>query len=194
MGLTRCVVHVHTAASMSMAGSSWSGESIENEATPTPRSPTVWHTAVAAEPAGSDEPNDFSEQFLALVRQSVTGALDVTCRPDGWRVRVCRPISHSGRVRVRMNSEAESCGPASAQSNTTEFSLDRVPDTARTMIGQARLENVRQCIRTVCAENVPGDFAELGAWSGGCGIYAKACIDVYDSQVSFGPRLARETE
>jgi hypothetical protein len=75
------------------------------------------------------------------------------------------------------------------QSNTTQFSLHRVPDTARTMIGQARLENVRQCIRTVCVENVPGDFAELGAWSGGCGIYAKACIDVYDSQVSVCPRL-----
>lgn len=29
-----------------------------------------------------------------------------------------------------------------------------------------------------------GDFAELGCWSGGCGIWAKACIDVYGAQVS----------
>ena len=66
---------------MRMAGSSCSGESVENDATLTPRLPTVWHTAGAAEPAGAEADGacDFSEKFLALVRQSVTGAMAGGC-------------------------------------------------------------------------------------------------------------------
>jgi hypothetical protein len=114
--LTRCVVHVHTASSMSMAGSSCSGESIENDATLTPCSPTVWHTAVAAEPAGADSEVacDFSEQYLALVRQSVTGALDVTCQADGWRVSCILPWGKKPwpllrRLRQHNNPSSEDC-------------------------------------------------------------------------------------
>ena len=33
------------------------------------------------------EPNPFAEMYLDLVLQSVVGALDVSCRADGWRVR-----------------------------------------------------------------------------------------------------------
>ena len=61
--------------------------------------------------------------------------------------------------------------------------MGRIPDTARTMIGDKRLENVRLCVEIVCKEGIEGDFAELGCWSGGCGIWAKACFNVYGSQV-----------
>ena len=67
------------------------------------------------------------------------------------------------------------------QSNKDEFGLTRIPDTARTMIGTKRLENVRECIETVCKDGIVGDFAELGCWSGGCGIWAKACFEVYNT-------------
>jgi O-methyltransferase len=41
------------------------------------------------------------------------------------------------------------------------------PPTAETMIGTARLANVRWCAETALHEEVPGDFAECGVWRGG---------------------------
>eukprot|EP00976_Prorocentrum_cordatum_P074017 1181359-Prorocentrum_minimum.AAC.2 len=42
------------------------------------------------EPPASDDATTtvdaFAEMYLDLVLQSVVGALDVSCRPDGWRV------------------------------------------------------------------------------------------------------------
>ena len=63
------------------------------------------------------------------------------------------------------------------------------PSHAHTMIGLARLRNLRQLITQVLDENIPGDLIETGVWRGG------ACI--YMSRVAGGlwdqgpPRLGR---
>lgn len=50
------------------------------------------------------------------------------------------------------------------------------PGMAFTMIGRARMRNIRDLIARAVAENVPGDFAECGVWRGGACIYARACL------------------
>ncbi|WP_370249113.1 TylF/MycF family methyltransferase [Nocardioides sp.] len=50
------------------------------------------------------------------------------------------------------------------------------PADAETMVGLKRLANVRQCLESVIADGVPGDFIETGAWRGGTCIYARAVL------------------
>jgi len=50
------------------------------------------------------------------------------------------------------------------------------PADAETMVGLKRLANVRECLESVIADGVPGDFIETGAWRGGTCIYARAIL------------------
>jgi O-methyltransferase len=50
------------------------------------------------------------------------------------------------------------------------------PPHAETMIGLARLANVRQLTQTAIADNVPGDLVETGLWRGGTAIYLRAIL------------------
>lgn len=50
------------------------------------------------------------------------------------------------------------------------------PATAETMVGLARLANVRECIESVLADEVPGDLVETGVWRGGTAIYMRAVL------------------
>ncbi len=53
------------------------------------------------------------------------------------------------------------------------------PMQADTMIGMRRLENIRQCVETVLADNVPGDLIETGVWRGGASIFMKAVLEAH---------------
>ena len=50
------------------------------------------------------------------------------------------------------------------------------PPTAETMIGRARLDNVRWACETAIAEGVPGDFVETGVWRGGATILMRGVL------------------
>jgi len=54
------------------------------------------------------------------------------------------------------------------------------PESAETMIGMKRLDNLHYCIRDVLARNVPGDFIECGAWRGGATIFMRAALLAYN--------------
>jgi len=54
------------------------------------------------------------------------------------------------------------------------------PPAGHTMVGTARLRNIRMALEAVVADGVPGDFMELGVWRGGACIFAKALLDVLD--------------
>jgi O-methyltransferase len=55
-----------------------------------------------------------------------------------------------------------------------------LPYNAETMIGHKRLQNVRECIEKVLADNIPGDLIETGVWRGGCTIFMRAVLMAYD--------------
>jgi hypothetical protein len=50
------------------------------------------------------------------------------------------------------------------------------PTQAPTMIGEARIENIRQCIERVVADDVPGDLIETGVWRGGAVIFMRGVL------------------
>jgi len=50
------------------------------------------------------------------------------------------------------------------------------PATAATMIGTARMRNLRALVERVLAEDIPGDFIETGVWRGGACIYMRAIL------------------
>jgi O-methyltransferase len=54
------------------------------------------------------------------------------------------------------------------------------PESAETMIGLKRLDNLHRCIQDVLAQNVPGDLIECGAWRGGATIFMRAALFAYN--------------
>lgn len=50
------------------------------------------------------------------------------------------------------------------------------PMTAHTMIGQARMDNLRACIETVLSQQIPGDLIETGVWRGGACIFMRGIL------------------
>ena len=53
------------------------------------------------------------------------------------------------------------------------------PADAETMIGMKRMANVRACVESVIADQVPGDLIETGAWRGGSTIYMRAILKAH---------------
>ncbi|MFA7243612.1 MAG: TylF/MycF/NovP-related O-methyltransferase [Sulfuricellaceae bacterium] len=51
---------------------------------------------------------------------------------------------------------------------------------AHTMIGQARLDNIHQCLDTIIAEKIPGDLIETGVWKGGATIFMRGYLMAHD--------------
>jgi hypothetical protein len=57
------------------------------------------------------------------------------------------------------------------------------PRTAETMVGTARLANVRHAVETVLAEDVPGDLIETGVWRGGVTILMRGILEAWGDAV-----------
>lgn len=54
-------------------------------------------------------------------------------------------------------------------------------NSGESMIGRVRLTQVREAVRTVLEEDVPGHFIETGVWKGGACIVARAAFEAYGS-------------
>ena len=53
------------------------------------------------------------------------------------------------------------------------------PVLALSMIGVARMDNVRSCIESVLKDRVPGDLIETGVWRGGAAIFMRGVLKAY---------------
>jgi len=53
------------------------------------------------------------------------------------------------------------------------------PNTAETMIGLKRINNIQYCIEQIVANGVRGDLIETGVWRGGACIFMRALLKVY---------------
>jgi O-methyltransferase len=56
------------------------------------------------------------------------------------------------------------------------------PAVAHTMVGVKRMDNLRDCILQVLADNIPGDIIETGVWRGGASIFAKGILKAFGDQ------------
>jgi len=56
------------------------------------------------------------------------------------------------------------------------------PRTAHTMVGVARLNNLKDLVERTIREEVPGDYIETGVWRGGCCILMRAILSTYDDR------------
>src|SRR6185503_7901225 len=50
------------------------------------------------------------------------------------------------------------------------------PVHAETMVGMLRLDNLQQLLKTVVADDVPGDVIETGVWRGGASIFMRGVL------------------
>jgi hypothetical protein len=53
------------------------------------------------------------------------------------------------------------------------------PKIALTMIGKARMRNLRDAVETVLSDGVPGDLLEAGVWRGGACIYMRGILKAH---------------
>ena len=53
------------------------------------------------------------------------------------------------------------------------------PNTAHTMIGKKRMNNIQYCMEDVLKNNIPGDCIETGVWRGGAVIFMRAILKAY---------------
>ena len=53
------------------------------------------------------------------------------------------------------------------------------PERSESMIGLARMENIRHCVEQVLADDVPGDLIETGVWRGGATIFMRGILKAY---------------
>lgn len=53
------------------------------------------------------------------------------------------------------------------------------PPSAETMVGRRRLANVRHCVESVLADEVPGDMIETGVWRGGVTILMRGILEAW---------------
>jgi O-methyltransferase len=80
-----------------------------------------------------------------------------------------RLLASRGLILARVN-------PESAEARETGADW---PETAETMIGLKRLDNLQQAITDVLKQKVPGDLIECGAWRGGATIFMRAVLQTY---------------
>lgn len=53
------------------------------------------------------------------------------------------------------------------------------PARADSMIGLARMNNIKECVETVIRDSVPGDLIETGVWRGGACIFMRGVLKAY---------------
>ena len=57
------------------------------------------------------------------------------------------------------------------------------PSLAQTMIGSARMRNLRYACEAAILDEIPGDFCETGVWRGGACIFMKGVLEAYGDKV-----------
>lgn len=95
--------------------------------------------------------------------------------------KAAEPLSWSGDVAARYLDLVED---GLTEGSTLSGGIDTLrravgrdwPQTAVTMIGRARMRNLRHLLTRAIVEKVPGDVIETGVWRGGACIYMRAIL------------------
>lgn len=118
---------------------------------------------------------DAGELYLELLKGCLTRSLFLEEQHDeprlvGWRRRVRDTIN-----RVERNLDWRVLERA-APSAKDRFEGRDFPQSAETMAGHLRLENIRQCVYAVLEDGVAGDLIETGVWRGGSSIFMRGVL------------------
>lgn len=143
-----------------------------------PRS-TTKRTGTDARTNDSMTQDDAAELYIELLKRMLTryGFSENLLRETRFaNAPVFRRIHAQLRKRGLILARREPYDP-----DSREYGLDW-PTYAETMVGLRRLDNLRDCIRTIIADSVPGDFVETGVWRGGASIFMKGVLAAYGEQ------------
>jgi O-methyltransferase len=120
---------------------------------------------------------DMREAYLDLLEKAIIGLIykDHPLNPD--RVKKKTGWKHVARLLLGRNKRK----PKNYDHKLRLVGKDW-PAYAHSMIGQARMQNLRTVCEDVLRTNVPGDFIETGIWRGGACIYARAIFNAYGAE------------
>jgi hypothetical protein len=113
--------------------------------------------APPAEPVAADREAELRSLYLDLMRETLTDLV----------------YENHPKTRAKLRADV-SAWRAALRGEPYEF-----PTRAHTMIGTARLDNIRTLVEDVLSRGVPGDLLEAGAWRGGATIYMRAVLEAH---------------
>ena len=125
-------------------------------------------------------PNEVGDAYVELLLRSLTLSAN-------GPIEVLYPAPTTGRPYLRSLVQRVLVGHKNARL-ALSYTYDPDADPAgrrtayqlapgiKTMIGRQRLEQVRDCVRDVLANDVPGDLIETGVWRGGTTILMRGIL------------------
>lgn len=126
---------------------------------------------------GHDELRDL---YLDLLKRSVLGDLDGDLlQPIGGPARGAAPLAWRGQAALGVRVFRVRRAPERVEAARARREGRSWPSHALTMIGSARLDNIRSCLELALREGVPGDFLEAGVWRGGACIFARGVLKAH---------------
>src|SRR5450759_750268 len=88
--------------------------------------------------------------------------------------RALRPLIETGQKILRKRSlDFVRVWPPDAK---MRYEGKDLPQSAETMVGMKRLNNLRECLVQIFADRVPGDILEAGVWRGGASIFMRGVL------------------
>jgi O-methyltransferase len=123
---------------------------------------------------------DYRDAYLTLLKSVLLGMTQIETELRCFYLQDClagtRTYSYQDLFNIRPAMTADLSGLEQAK-RVGNLHRDKINQFALTMIGEARLDNVRQLVEQACADSVPGDFVEAGVWQGGASLFARAVLD-----------------
>jgi O-methyltransferase len=123
------------------------------------------------------------ELYLELIKKALTGALSEDNDTVLGGVRHQRAVNTRQRVGSVVGALGQRFGLEVAYKrpySPEDRAVGRdTPSRAESMIGLARMDNLRYCVQTVIEDNVPGDLIETGVWRGGATIFMRAILKAF---------------
>lgn len=122
---------------------------------------------------------DARELYLELLKGCLTRSLFLDEQHEEPRLEGWRRVLRDAVNRIERNLDwrvLERAAPSAAQ----RYEGRDFPQTAETMAGHLRLENIRRCVTSVLEDGVPGDLIETGVWRGGSSIFMRAVLAAHD--------------
>lgn len=123
---------------------------------------------------------DYRDAYLTLLKSVLLGMTQIETELRCFYLQDClagtRTYSYQDLFNIRPAMTADLSGLEQAK-RVGNLHRDKINQFALTMIGEARLDNLRQLVEQACADSVPGDFVEAGVWQGGASLFARAVLD-----------------